>query len=439
MSDKRMTESLNPDDHAILLALAQVTAGGIEVPLPATADRARVREYVELLGLLPYGLEPATPSAEVKARILAAVGGRPNAAATPAEARPAEATPAEAAPQRNFDEVTFAGAIDSDPLDMTFRRVAPVSVATAGTEPGWQELPAAATPTAADPEPELPELESADADAVIAKFDWSEPPQPAAPEPVATAPEPAWQEPEPPQPAAPEPVAEPAWQEPEPLPLAAREPAPMESASAESEPQEPLPSNVVPIATATRPARGFGSWWTPALAAMLALCMVGLAYLAGKVNEQNATITRLNSELQGLPIEDLSSFYDEFSHMKRRFHMVTAVARHAYPMKTVQPLAPGAQTDGVVYVCGNHQRWYLNLQGLEPAPSGEEYSLWFVTDKGMIHGGVIEVGADASSEMEAQTLPQGTRGFAVTREQAGAPHEEPAGTMVLLAEDSIPL
>ena len=231
------------------------------------------------------------------------------------------------------------------------------------------------------------------------------------------------------------------WQEPEPIPpTAAPEPLAAEPVSAEPEAQESIPSNVVPIAQApATPGRGIGSWWTPALAAMLAFCMLGLAFLAGKLNEQNATITRLNSELQGLPIADLSSFHDEFSSLKRRFHMVTAVARHAYPMKTVQPLAPGVQTDGVVYVCGNHQRWYLNLQGLVPPPSGEEYHLWFVTADGMIHGGVIQVRADASSEMEAQTLPEGTRGFAVTREKAGTPHEEPAGAMVLLAEESIPL
>lgn len=369
MSDT--TENLNPDDHAILLAMAQVTAGGIEVPLPATADRARVREYVEILGLLPYGLEPATPNAEAKARLLAAVGGQP-----------AVAPPTAETPQRSFDEVTLDGSAGSrsgvpDPLDMTFRRVAPMSFEPAGTEPGWQEPAAAVSP----------------------------------------------------------------WQEPEPQPLAAPQPIASEPLAAEPDRQPPIPSNVVPIAPApaARPARGIGSWWTPALAAMLAFCMLGLAYLAAKVNQQNATITRLNSELQGLPIADLSAFHDEFSSLKRRFHMVTAVARHAYPMKTVQPLAPGAQTDGVVYVCGNHQRWYLNLQGLVPPPSGEEYNLWFVTGDRMISGGVIQVRADASSEMEAQTLPQGTHGFAVTREKVGTPHDQPAGTMVLLAEESIAL
>lgn len=400
MTDEKTSENLSPDDYAILLALAQVTAGGIEAPLPATADRARVREYVEILGLLPYKLEPAAPGPEVKARLLAEVGGRPAAGEPPAK--------------RSFDEITFAGVAGTDPFDMTFRRPAePASV-----EPAWQPPPAeppameAMAPTAGEPvgaEPLPPESETTTE--VRATEPAAEPATvgPVRQEPAAVSAEPAE------APASP----------------AARE------AGADR-------SNVVPMpqgraASRDGVARRAISWWTPALAAMLAFCIVALAYLADKIREQSATISQLNSELQGLPIENLSSFYNEFTDMKRRFHMVTAVARRAYRMKSVQSPGPNVQTAGMVYVCGNHQRWYLNVQGLESPPEGEEYHLWFVTDRGMTDAGVVEVRADASSEMEDQTMPEGTHGFAITRERAGTPLDRPSGMMVMLAEESVSL
>ena len=406
MTDEKTSEQLNPDDYAILLALAQVTAGGIEVPLPATADRARVREYVETLGLLPYKLEPAVPGPEVKARLLAEVGDRGAAGTPPAK--------------RSFDEITFAGVAGTDPFDMTFRRPAE----PAAVEPPPVESPAteAVEPTAGEPvsaDPFRPESETTELRAA----------EPAAEPAIA---EPAWQRPEAESagPAAVEPVRQ------EPEADSAGLAAPPFSPAALNAGAGAVPSNVVPIPQAARPAT---SWWAPALAAMLAFCIVALAYLAGKVREQSQTISQLDGQLQGLPIENLSSFHDEFTRMKQRFYMVTAVARRAYRMKPVQSPGPNVQTAGMVYVCGNHQRWYLNVQGLESPPEGEEYHLWFVTDRGMVDAGVVEVRADASSEMEDQTMPEGTHGFAITRERAGARPDQPSGMMVLLAEESVSL
>lgn len=80
---------------------------------------------------------------------------------------------------------------------------------------------------------------------------------------------------------------------------------------------------------------------------MLALCLFGLTYLTGRLNRQAATIDRFSGQLEGPSFQDMSSLSRELSTMKRRFHMVTAIARQAYPMKVVQPLKPGAQIDGL--------------------------------------------------------------------------------------------
>jgi len=192
-----------------------------------------------------------------------------------------------------------------------------------------------------------------------------------------------------------------------------------------------------PVAAAPRAAVA----WVPyALAAALAFCLLGVGYLMGKIDQQSTVIARLEGGLERPSAPELAALQAELDAMERHFHMVTAVARHAYPMKSVRPAAGGGPLDGVVYVCGHHQRWYLNVQGLEQAPPGRQYNLWFLTDGGAVDGGVVRVGDDGVTEMEAQSLPDGTHGFAVTLEDAeAAPLDEPAGTMVLLAEESVSL
>ncbi len=80
MSD-RTREHL--EDRAIELALSQVTAGGEPRRSVASdgADAALVREYTELLGLLPYELAAEVPPARIKEQILARAAGRQSAGA----------------------------------------------------------------------------------------------------------------------------------------------------------------------------------------------------------------------------------------------------------------------------------------------------------------------------------------------------------------------
>ena len=55
MSDHDNIEGSGQDDRAILLALERVMAGGMEASEALEPEQERqVREYVELLGLLPY-------------------------------------------------------------------------------------------------------------------------------------------------------------------------------------------------------------------------------------------------------------------------------------------------------------------------------------------------------------------------------------------------
>ncbi len=459
------TENLNRDDRAILLALARVIASGTGVPLPASAsrpqDEARVREYLETLGLLAYELEPAVPEPQLRARILAQAGGRdvdPSTERSFDEVTFAEASGAGsvdvtlqqatgfASPEadRPFDEVTLAGLGTGTDAAGASVTVSPVEQSSPGRpearpfEVGvqdtasWEFAGAIADATVTGSEDLMSDHETVTRETPSEASHPIAPPEPVAPaaaivEPVA----PIAAEP-PVEPPAPvfemEPVAPPVAEPPVAPPVAMEPVAPPAS----------LPEPT-PLATVTESPAPASRWPYALLAAMLALCMLGVGYLAGKVNEQNSTIARLNSRLQALPVQDLGVLSDELSTMKRRFHMVTTVARKAYRMRAVETSGRSLEPSGVVYVCGVHQRWYLNIQSLEPPPSGQAYNLWFLTEEGMINGGTVEVTADASSEMDKPSMPVGTNGFAVTLERAGDAAQSPQGAMVLLAEDSVTL
>lgn len=188
------------------------------------------------------------------------------------------------------------------------------------------------------------------------------------------------------------------------------------------------------------PAPARSGWVTFAMAACLVLCLLGFGYTAGKLDEQSATIIRLQSELTTARAQGEANAA-ELAHLRRvreNLEMITAVARHYYRLQPVNGGSQPESASGVVYVCGQHKRWYLNLQGLDPAPAGQEYQLWFMTRSGLVNGGAVRVVSDAPVELTDQSLPPGTRGFALSLETAG-PHAKPEGKIVLRSAKSVSL
>ncbi len=185
---------------------------------------------------------------------------------------------------------------------------------------------------------------------------------------------------------------------------------------------------------ARRPVWGF------AQAAVLAASLVGLGFLSATVWQQNQQIAQLNGQVQASALyqDDVRRARDEMRTLRNRLEMVTTVARQAYPLRTVSTASASEfapKPEGVVYVCGAHQQWYLSLHGLEPAADGGEYHLWFMTEEGKVDGGVLDVRPGAPAEMEAQTMPDGTHGFLVTLEKPG----QPESLEILLGESAINL
>jgi len=164
------------------------------------------------------------------------------------------------------------------------------------------------------------------------------------------------------------------------------------------------------------------------LAAMLAVALVGLGYLFGRVQEQQRQIARLEDELT-----QAQALAESFG---RQFQMVATIARTAYPLRPTTP-RDGEKCSGTVFVCGMHQQWLLSVRDLSPAPTGREYRLWFVTPQGMVDAGTVEIREDRGS-LQAPTMPKSTRGFALSLEEPGR-HGEPEGQIVLVGDKPVTL
>ncbi len=183
--------------------------------------------------------------------------------------------------------------------------------------------------------------------------------------------------------------------------------------------------------------------WSIAMAAILGLCVISLAFLAGRLREQQQQITALqaNARLVSESAEKENLLVaNELQAAQQRLDMITRVARQVYPMRSLEGTARLAsarkQPRGVVWVCGQHQRWLLSVQGLEPAPQGSVYTLWFMTDHGPVKGGAIEVSGSGPGELAASFMPDGTHSFQVTLE-TDANGTAPGGTPVMMADRSL--
>lgn len=202
-----------------------------------------------------------------------------------------------------------------------------------------------------------------------------------------------------------------------------------------------------------QPPRGRTSWpsWLLPVAAILALCVVGLGLLAMRLEQrlagQDDTIAQLSQQLEESQSanSELASMRRQLDDLNQRFVMITRTAARLYPLHPTAQASNATYTAaqelrGVMYVCSEHQRWYVNLQGLHPAPEGREYHLWFITDQGPVDGRAFQVVDGQPTELRAQTMPARTHGVAVSIEPATAATRSlsaPTGPIVLKGDQSM--
>jgi hypothetical protein len=125
--------------------------------------------------------------------------------------------------------------------------------------------------------------------------------------------------------------------------------------------------------------------------------------------------------------------------MHDRFEVIRTIAPQVYPLQPSVDQPSPVNARGMIYVCPNHQRWYLSLKDLPFPPKGQEYRFWFMTSTGAVRGGLLKVGSDSSVVLEATRMPTGTVGFSVTLERNGSPLSMSEERIVLRADEAISL
>ncbi len=202
-------------------------------------------------------------------------------------------------------------------------------------------------------------------------------------------------------------------------------------------PQEPRTARHQAAAPAARRA----SRWPLRLAAVLALALLGLsAWLYSRVGAQRATIAGLQHQLslerarsEGA-IAKVRQLENEGFDLRQSLTLVSSRAVLVSPMRPVgQPGQPPLQPDahGMLFVAADHQHWYMSLQGLQPAPAGQVYKLWFVADR-PVSSGSFTARTGEPMDLSSKQMPAGTRGAIVTLERdPNAP--APTGPAILQA------
>lgn len=180
------------------------------------------------------------------------------------------------------------------------------------------------------------------------------------------------------------------------------------------------------------------SSWASALAAALSIGVLGLAFYAFQVNQrlesQEKSLAELtHAVLVGHLEAEATAAAQHLGDFQQRFPAVQVSRSKLFPLRGTDQNS----FRGAMFVCAKHQQWYVNLRGLTPAGSGQEYHLWFLTDSGPVALGPIQIQSDQPYEVSAQRMPPGTQGVIVSLETRGQAASQPAGNIVLEGKTSI--
>lgn len=208
--------------------------------------------------------------------------------------------------------------------------------------------------------------------------------------------------------------------------------------------QAPLAEAVAEPVESAGARRPRASRWPLALAASLALALLGLSlWLYSGVRQQNATIDRLTRELRaeqqraGSLAAQQVEIQNELAEMRGGFGLITSPAVEVSPMRPTER-SPQPQARGALWVAADHQHWYLSVHGLEPLGAGRRYHLWFLADSGAVSGGSFDAQPGSPVNLSSEHMPHDTKAVVITMEpDTGTP--APSGPEVLRASGKMVL
>jgi hypothetical protein len=284
---------------------------------------------------------------------------------------------------------------------------------------GDETQPAVIPPPVTAPAPPIPARPAPPAAPIAPRAPVAAPPAvPSAPTPPLPRPAPMQAPPMPPNP---------------PMPAPSQAAVPPQPAAPRTQTQEmPFwrPTSARSASAPRRPNR-----WPLALAATLAFLALGAAgWMFYQMQRGQQTIAALHQQLEA---QRTVRAGDELDN-REKLGLVTS------PSVLVAALRPDGQAPsqpyahGMLFVGADHQHWYLALQGLRPAGSGQAYKLWFVADQGMVDAGSFTIDPKLPIELSSKQMPAGTRAAIITLEND--PHAPaPTGPPVLRAGPMVPM
>ncbi|HVS16135.1 MAG TPA: anti-sigma factor [Thermoanaerobaculia bacterium] len=175
-------------------------------------------------------------------------------------------------------------------------------------------------------------------------------------------------------------------------------------------------------------------WARWALAASVFL-VLGLGALSGALYE------RLEDQGQRLAeLEQRFGWFEqtasdhEVETLQASVRFLSSPEMRACSLEATSADQPSAR--GTVYMNPQAGRWMLVANDLAPAPPGELYRIWFITESGPVSGGSFRV-EDGRGRIEigAEQLPPGLRAVSITIEPA-AQQEGPSGQQVLFGDET---
>ena len=192
--------------------------------------------------------------------------------------------------------------------------------------------------------------------------------------------------------------------------------------------------------------------WPSALAASLALLLAGAAaYLGIELREARSEVGRLAARVEQLSTEGAAGdalnvdeapgegFRPAADSAEEEMRLARMLDDQAMLCKLWPPKdAPRLQdARGLLVIDAQGSGWAMEVAGLEPAPSGMAYRVWFLTDRGPVAAGILTFDG-ARAEAGSGRVPTGARAVAETLED-DMDAEAPAGDRVLYGEERMQL
>jgi hypothetical protein len=170
------------------------------------------------------------------------------------------------------------------------------------------------------------------------------------------------------------------------------------------EPVVPRPGLTREISDAVlRPAPASWRRWTPLAAAAGLALVLGLGWRGAQRRAAGLEEQLASSQARLAAVEDTLSVVRRAS---RVFHARVTMHEHVGTLTILD--------DPVTH------RWHVIVAGLPPAPPGERYQFWFITEDGMVRGAEVSPAGDNAAKITLGMPPRGgaVLGAALTMETA---------------------